>query len=101
MGGYEGLGKVLKKVGEEGLIYCSLEIEREDAYLLPGICGLDFLREKRVKPSLKKAQEMVQKAVVYAVNRYQEKGVEPTMAFIREGPYAVPTLIQKSQNPKP
>ncbi len=88
-------GKVLKKVGEEGLIYCSLEIERRNYYILPGICGLDFLDGKRIKPSLKKAQEMVQKALLYAVGRYHEKGIEPTIAFIREGPYAVPTFIQK------
>ena len=85
-------GKVLRKVGEEGLIYCSLEIERKDYRLLPGICGLDFLKGKRIKPSLKKAQEMVEKAVLFAVYRYREKGIEPTMAFIREGPYAVPVL---------
>ncbi len=91
-------GKVMKKVGEEGLLYCSLEIEKEGYYLLPGICGLDFLKGKRGKPSLKKAQEMVQNAVLYAVSRYHERGIKPTMAFIREGPYAVPTLIQKTQN---
>jgi nickel-dependent lactate racemase len=85
-------GKVLRKVGEEGLIYCSLEIERKNYCLLPGICGLDFLKDRRVKPSLEKAQEMVQNAVLFAVSRYLEKGMEPTFAFIREGPYAVPVL---------
>ncbi len=85
-------GKVLRKVGEEGLIYCTLEILRENYCLLPGVCGLDFLKGKRRKPTLGKAQEMVQNAVLFAVNRYRGKGIEPTMAFIREGPYAVPTL---------
>jgi hypothetical protein len=79
-------------VGEEGLIYCSLEIERKNYCLLPSVCGLDFLKGKRIKPSLEKVQEMVQRAVQFAVSRYREKGIEPTMAFIREGPYAVPTL---------
>lgn len=86
-------GKVLKKVGEDGLIYCSLEIERENYCVIPGVCGLDFLKGKRIKPSLEKAQEMVQKAVQFAVYRYREKGVEPTMAFLREGPYGVPYLV--------
>jgi nickel-dependent lactate racemase len=85
-------GKVITKVGEEGLIYCTLEISREDYCLLPGQCGLDFLKGKVRKPSLEKAQEMIQKAVQFAVFRYQEKGIDPTMAFIREGPYAVPTF---------
>jgi len=85
-------GKVLRKVGEEGLIYCSLEIDRKNYGLLPGICGLDFLNTKRLKPSLERAREMVQRAIQFALYRYREKGIEPTMAFIREGPYAVPTL---------
>ncbi len=85
-------GKVLRKVGEEGLIYCSLEIERKNYCLLPGICGLDFIKGKRIKPTLEKAQEMIQKAILFAVNRCQQKGINPTFAFIREGPYAVPTL---------
>jgi len=85
-------GKVLRKVGEEGLIYCSLEIERKNYCLLPGVCGLDLLKNKRIKPSLEKAREMVQKAVLFAIHRYREKGIEPTMAFLREGPYAVPVL---------
>ncbi len=88
-------GKVLRKVGEEGLIYCSLEIKRENYCILPGVCGLDFLERKRVKPSLEKAREMVQRAVLFAVGRYREKGIEPTMAFIREGPYAVPYLVSE------
>ncbi|MCX8118116.1 MAG: nickel-dependent lactate racemase [Desulfobacterota bacterium] len=85
-------GKVLRKVGEEGLIYCSLEIERKNYCLLPGICGLDFLEDGEVDPSLQKARQMVQNAVIYAVGRYRERGIEPTVAFIREGPYAVPIL---------
>ncbi len=89
-------GRVLRKVGEEGLIYCTLEISKEDFCLLPGQCGLDFLEKRRRKPSLDLAREMVQNAVFFAVDRYREKGVEPTMAFLREGPYAVPVKTQSS-----
>jgi nickel-dependent lactate racemase len=85
-------GKVIRKVGEEGLIYCTLEIPREDHCLLPGQCGLDFLPGRRKRPSLQMAREMVQNAVLFALYPYREKGIEPTMAFIREGPYAVPYL---------
>lgn len=85
-------GKVLRKVGEEGLIYCTLEIPREDHCLLPGQCGLDFLPGRRRKPSLPLVQEMVQNAVLFALSPYREKGIDPSMAFIREGPYAVPVL---------
>jgi nickel-dependent lactate racemase len=85
-------GKVLRRVGEEGLVYCSLEIPREGYRLLPGKCGLDLLEnEVEVeRPALEAAREMVQGAVLDAVFRHREKGIEPAMAFIREGPYAVP-----------
>jgi nickel-dependent lactate racemase len=85
-------GKVIRKVREEGLIYCALEISREEHSALPGVCGLDFLKRKRKKSIL----EMAQNAVLFAVCRYREKGIEPTMAFIREGPYAVPILVSKN-----
>ena len=85
-------GRVLRKIGEDGLIYCTLEISQQDYCLLPGWCGLDFLKRKKKKPSLEATQEMVQNAVLFAVYRYREKGIEPTMAFIREGPYAAPIL---------
>jgi len=85
-------GRVLRKVGEDGLIYCTLEISEEDYCLLPGQCGLDFLKKKRIKPTVEMSQEMIQNAVSFAVYRYREKSIEPTMAFIREGPYAVPVL---------
>jgi len=85
-------GKVIRKVGEEGLIYCTVDISKEDHCLLPGVCGLDLLKGKRRSPSAEKTEEMVQNAVLLAVGRYREKGRNPTMAFIREGPYAIPVL---------
>jgi hypothetical protein len=83
---------VIRKVGEKGLIYCTTEISREDHCLLPGVCGIDLLKGKRKGPTLERAQEMVQNAVFLAISRYREKGIEPSMAFVREGPYAVPIL---------
>jgi len=88
-------GRVLRKIGEEGLIYCTLEISEEDYCLLPGQCGLDFLRRKKKKPCLDMTQEMIQNAILFSVHRYREKGAEPTMVSIREGPYAVPILRRK------
>jgi hypothetical protein len=83
----------MNKVGEDGLIYCTLEVSEEDYCLLPGQCGLDFLKRKK-KSSLDAAQQMVQNAVLFTVQRYREKKIEPTMAFICEGPYAVPVKAQ-------
>jgi hypothetical protein len=84
--------RVLRKVGPEGLIYCTTEMSESDYCLLPGHCGLDFLKKRKRKPSLGMAQEMVQNAVRFALYRYREKGIEPSMAFVREGPYSVPIL---------
>jgi hypothetical protein len=89
-------GKVVRKVGEQGLIYCTIEISREDHCLLPGICGLDLLKGKRKTPTLERAKEMVQNGILLAISRQREKEIEPSMAFIREGPYAVPVLSQLS-----
>ena len=83
-------GKVLRKVGEEGLIYCSPEIGLEDYRLLPGISGLELLEENNRMTLIEKAKEMTQQAVLLAVARLRSEGLEPAMAFIREGPYAVP-----------
>ena len=84
--------RVLRKVGEEGLIYCTLEMSKQDYCVLPGQCGLDFLKRVKKRISLETAREMVQNAVRFAAHRYLEKGIAPTMVFIREGPYAVPIL---------
>lgn len=87
-------GKVLRKVGEEGLIYCSPEINRKDYDLLPGRSGLELLEEDSPMTLVKKATEMTQKAVLLAVARRESSGLPLSMAFIREGPYAVPYLLQ-------
>lgn len=84
-------GKVLRKVGEEGLIYCSADIPEEDFVLLPGVSGYEFLTPagKRKSRALK-VQEMVQNALIYYWSRLLGRGVTARVAFIREGPYAVP-----------
>jgi hypothetical protein len=35
---------------------------------------------------------MVKNALRFAVADYRKRGVEPAVAFIREGPYAIPYL---------
>ncbi|MGB4705141.1 MAG: nickel-dependent lactate racemase [Candidatus Saccharicenans sp.] len=90
-------GKVLRKVGDKGLIYCSPQITRKDYDLIPGISGLDFLDQTTSAREAELAREMTQKSIFFAVGRYLERGIKPSMAFIREGPYAVPQLlIEKS-----
>ncbi|MDI6844749.1 MAG: nickel-dependent lactate racemase [Candidatus Saccharicenans sp.] len=88
-------GKVWRKVGEKGLIYCSPQIDRNDFDLIPGIIGFEFLDETHGRSEAEIAREMTQMAVFYAVNSYLERGVNPSMAFIREGPYAVPLKVEE------
>lgn len=85
-------GKVLRKIGEEGLIYCSPNIPRQNYQCLPGRCGYDFLTTEGERTLLETAREMVQNAVVHALAK---GNATPAMAFLREGPYAVPMLRQR------
>lgn len=83
-------GKVMRKIGEDGLIYCAPNIPRQEYRYLPGRSGYDFLdADDENKPLLMQAQKMVQNAIFHALEKYQGKS---TMAFVCEGPYAVPML---------
>lgn len=75
-----------KKVGSfDRLIYCTTNIEPETLNKLPCRSGYDFAEGKNI-------QKMVQNAVFYAVDKMKQKGKQPEMAFVKEGPYAVPVL---------
>ena len=84
--------KVLKKIGEEGMIYCSAVLSAKEHQLVPGGMGWDFLRQQESADDAEKTRDMVQNAVVYAANHPRWGGSLPSMAFIKEGPYAVPVL---------
>jgi nickel-dependent lactate racemase len=87
-------GKVLRKVGEEGLIYCTADIPPEDFAYLPGVSGYEFLTPAgKKKRRAAKVQEMVQNAILYFHAQLSARGVKGRMAFIREGPYAVPIKV--------
>jgi len=76
-----------RKVGGfDRLIYCTTNIDPEDLKKLPGKSGYGFVEGNGVK-----AEEMVQNAIFYAVNEQKQTlNRNPQMAFIKEGPYAVP-----------
>ena len=84
-------GKPIRKVGEDGLIYCCTQIPEEDFRIIPGISGWSLLNGKEDFASEKeKAAAMLQNAVIYAVNHPKFNGKLPTMVFVEEGPYAIP-----------
>jgi nickel-dependent lactate racemase len=87
-------GKPFRKVGMNGLIYCCPQIPEEHFDIIPGPNGYDFIEaDHHFASDRQKATVMLQKAVIYAVNHPRFNGKKPTLAFIEEGPYAVPCLI--------
>jgi nickel-dependent lactate racemase len=83
--------RALRKVGERGLIYCTADISEKMLSLLPGGSGYDFLTgEGKRKPRARKVEEMVQNAVTAFYAAGLKRGFSPRMAFIQDGPYAVP-----------
>jgi nickel-dependent lactate racemase len=86
-------GKVLAKVGEEGLVYCSAILQRRDAEIIPGRLGWEFLGEDPGRDDAERARTMVQNAIVACVHDERFAGTSPSFAFVREGPYAVPTRV--------
>ena len=89
--------KVFRKIDAEDFFYCTHTIPREEYCLIPGRCGLDFLKEETGRPLAAAVGQMVENALRHTVAGYRKRGVEPTVAFIREGPYAIPYL--KGSNP--
>ncbi len=86
-------GKPLRVVGEEGLIYCSGEIPEEDYAILPGTSGYEFLLpEFRGRSNLERAQAMVQNALIWSFYQRRKSGMELSVCYIREGPYAIPVF---------
>lgn len=86
-------GRVLRKVGERGLIYCAPQISAADDVLLPGRSGRDYLASPCDGSSPRDiARTMVQNALLAAVGLSRAEGREPSVAFLREGPYGIPVL---------
>jgi len=86
-------GKVLNKVGEEGLVYCSARLSREAHELVPGRMGWDYLSDETRASDAATVQTMVQNALVATVCHPRWGGSRPSVAFIKEGPYAVPVRV--------
>jgi nickel-dependent lactate racemase len=84
-------GKPIRKVGEEGLIYCAPQLSQEDYKIIPGISGYDMIESnQRFASDKEKVEIMFQNAVIYAVNHPKFEGKRPTLAFVKEGPYGIP-----------
>jgi len=91
--------KVFRKIEEDRFFYCTHTIPREDYCMIPGRCGLDLLEGKAGADPAAEVQEMVESALRFAVADYRSKGIEPAVAFIREGPYTIPYLRRAEGEP--
>ncbi len=90
-------GKVLAKVGEEGLIYCSARLPPREAEIVPGRMGWEFVDAPPVVPGVDEAplaRTMVQNAVVASVHDARWGGKAPSFAFVKEGPYVIPLPVE-------
>jgi len=86
-------GKPIRKVGKDGLIYCAPHIPEEDYRIIPGISGYECIDREIDYGSYKEMVEaMCQNVVIYTVHHPRFQGRKPTMAYIAEGPYAIPIL---------
>jgi hypothetical protein len=83
-------GKVLAKVGEEGLVYCSAVLPPREAEIVPGRLGWEFLDPEAPGGEEERARAMLQNAIVACCHEARWGGRRPSFAFVREGPYAVP-----------
>jgi len=92
-------GKPLRKVGIDGLIYCCPQIPEEHFDIIPGPNGYDFIdSDHHFGSDHQKVTAMLQNAVVYAVSHPRFNGKKPILAFIEEGPYAVPMTVSQQSS---
>lgn len=78
-----------KKIGSfDNLIYCTTNIPPRELEKLPGKSGYTFVENDNLT-----CDKMVQEAIYYAIENFEQKlKRDPTMVFIKEGPYAVPVI---------
>ncbi len=82
--------KVFSGIPMENFTFCAPHISQKDAQILPGIDGNMLLPvNRRYSGNLDDAKDMVELAVAEAVRKYRAMGVEPSVAFLKDGPYAV------------
>lgn len=85
-------GKVIEKIGEGGVLYCTAFIPEEEQRRVPGTPGWDFLPPRVFPQDGEATQEMVRNALVYACHHPKWGNRKPSVAFIVEGPYGIPCV---------
>lgn len=87
--------KLFARIPMENFTYCAPHISQKDAAILPGIDGnLLVSAERRYSGNLDDVKDMVELAVAEAVRKYKAMGREPSIAFLKDGPYGVPVQTE-------
>ena len=83
--------KPIRKVGAEGLILCAPQLSARDFEIIPGISGDELIdKEATFASDIDKAAAQFQNAVAAVMEHPRFKGRKPSIAFMEDGPYAVP-----------
>lgn len=79
--------RLFKVIPPENLLYCSLEISKEDFAWVPGTDG------RILAPKASTLKELTEKCLNWAVDKLRQRlGREPELAILPDGPYAIPVL---------
>lgn len=77
--------RLFKKISQQNLLYCCLEIPDRDFTWIPGENARKIVKET------KSLEKLMNKTVTWAVNREKKRlGREPDIAVLPDGPYGIP-----------
>lgn len=86
-------GHLFTKIPQENLIYCCEELPEDASIYLPG-------RDVRtIVQGEKSLQKLVEYSIDYVIQELRHiSGKEPTIAFLADGPYGIPILMDIERN---
>ncbi len=90
--------KVFRKIAAEDFVYCTHTIPREDYCMIPGQCGLDYLADPEGRPSARRCGRWGERPSP-GRGPAPRQGRRARVAFIREGPYAIPPNSRRGKGP--
>lgn len=76
--------RLFRLIPPENLIYNCFEIPENDFFWLPGTDG------RTLAPDASTLKELTEATLAWAVRWFREKGREPEIAVLADGPYAIP-----------
>lgn len=91
--GARGLGEAPQNSRRRGIDILLWRNSRGGLCILPGTSGYEFLTAEFEKRwNLEKTQSMVQNALIYSIYQLRRRNIQPSVCYIREGPYVTPVF---------